>query len=35
MAGPGAANFVNTSNAKHGDLGSEVLKPGPSQATWR
>eukprot|EP01048_Picozoa_sp_COSAG05_P007745 COSAG05_NODE_557_length_8701_cov_28.619972_5_plen_227_part_00 len=34
-AGPGAADFVNTSNAKHGDLGSEVLKPGPSQATWK
>ena len=31
--GPGAADFVNTSNAKHGDLGSEVLKPMPSQAT--
>lgn len=34
-AGPGAADFVNTSNAKHGDLGSEVLQPGPSQATWK
>jgi len=32
--GPGAADFVNTSNAKHGDLGSKVLKPMPSQATW-
>ncbi len=32
--GPGAADFVNTTNAKHGDLGSETLKPGPSQATW-
>ena len=31
--GPGAADFINTSLAKHGDLGSEVLKPGPSQAT--
>ena len=29
--GPGAADFVNTSNAKHGDLGSQVLKPMPSQ----
>ena len=34
-AGPGAADFINTTNAKHGDLGSEVLKPGPSQATWK
>ena len=33
--GPGAADFINTTNAKHGDLGSEVLKPGPSQATWK
>lgn len=33
--GPGAADFTNTSNAKHGDLGSEVLKPGPSQVTWK
>lgn len=33
--GPGAAMFTNTSNAKFGDLGSEVLKPMPSQATWR
>jgi len=32
--GPGAAAFINRSNAKHGDLGSEVLKPMPSQATW-
>eukprot|EP00658_Telonema_sp_P-2_P085549 TRINITY_DN977_c0_g2_i1.p1 TRINITY_DN977_c0_g2~~TRINITY_DN977_c0_g2_i1.p1 ORF type:complete len:373 (+),score=31.12 TRINITY_DN977_c0_g2_i1:132-1250(+) len=33
--GPGAADFINTTNAKHGDLGSEVLKPGPSQARWK
>lgn len=33
--GPGAAGFINTSNSKHGDLGSKVLKPMPSQATWR
>lgn len=26
--------FTNTTNAKFGDLGSEVLKPMPSQATW-
>ena len=33
--GPGAAGFINTTNAKHGDLGSVVLKPMPSQATWQ
>ena len=32
--GPGAAMFTNTTNAKFGDLGSVVLKPMPSQATW-
>jgi len=35
VLGPGAAGFINTTNAKHGDLGSKVLKPMPSQATWK
>ena len=34
-AGPGDAKFTSTIHAKQGDLGSLVLKKGPSQATWR
>jgi len=33
--GPGAAMFTNTTHAKQGDLGSQVLVPTPSQATWK
>lgn len=33
--GPGDPKFASTINAKEGDLGSLVLKKGPSQATWK
>ena len=33
--GPGAAFYTDTVHVKQGDLGSEVLPPGPSNAVWQ